>query len=309
MTPGEGGAARPRVLLVGGGAGLAGRALLEEFRSTHEVRSVHRHPSAREAELGVEWVRADVARVTDWRPILAGVDLVVNVAWYRAGADRRFRPLARGLERLIRTSETTGVPRFVHLSVPEATPHIEAHLPYMVRKREVDRALAASSLSYSILRPTMLFAPRDVLLTVMLRTMARWHRFPMFGDGEYHVSPVSAHDVAAIVRREATLDRRGVVEVGGPRRWRYRDLTEFLFDSLRLRPRYWQMSPRNGIRLARLLETLGSSLLYAYEVEWLVSDRLGLAPYAGLDRPLASVEGFVRAEAARLRPAAYPSRA
>ncbi|HTS32929.1 MAG TPA: NAD(P)H-binding protein [Thermoplasmata archaeon] len=302
MSRGGTTASRPRLLLVGGGSGLAGRHLLEEFHPTHLIRSVHRHPSAREAELGVEWIPADVARVADWRPLLADVDLVVTVAWYRAGPDRRFRPLAEGLERLIRACEGLGVPRFVHLSVPEATPHIETELPYMVRKREVDRTLAASGLSYSILRPTMLFAPRDVLLTVMLRTMARWHRFPMFGDGEYHVSPVAARDVASIVRRESTLDRRGVVEVGGPTRWRYRDLTDFLFGTLRLPPRYLRMSPRNGVRLARFLETVGSSLLYAYEVEWLVSDRLGLAPYQGLERPLQGVEGFVQSEATRLRP-------
>lgn len=300
---------RPRVLLIGGGGGLVGRALLEEFRSTHRIRSVHRRASAREAELGVEWVRADVAEVPDWRPILQDVDLVINVAWYRNGPDRRFRPLAGGLERLIRASETVGVRRFIHISVPEATPHIERSLPYMVRKREVDRALASSGLSYVILRPTMLFAPHDVLLTVMLRTMARWHRFPMFGDGEYHVSPIAARDLAAIVRREAALDRRGVVEAGGPTRWRYRDLTDLLFASLELRPRYLRMSPRSGVWLARFLETFGSTLLYAYEVEWLVSDRLGLAPYEGLDRPLERVEEFVRSEAARLqapRPVALP---
>ena len=65
-------------------------------------------------------------------------------------------------------------------------------------------------------------------------------------------------------------------------------------------PRYLRLSARNGVRLARLLETLGSSLLYAYEVEWLVSDRLGVPPYEGLDRPLEPIEPFLDREAARL---------
>lgn len=306
MTPAGEGAPRPLMLLVGGGGGLVGRALLEEFALTHRIRSLHRHASPHEAAAGVEWRSADAAAVMEWGPWLREVDLVVNVAWYRTGSDRRFRPLAEGLERLIRACEAAEVRRFVHLSVPKAPPSIERRLPYMVRKREVDRALAASGLSYVTLRPTMLFAPRDVLLTVMLRTMARWHRFPMFGDGEYHVSPIAASDLARIVRREAGLERRGVVEAGGPRRWRYRDLTDFLFASLGLPPRYVRLSPKGGIRLARLLEALGSSLLYAYEVDWLVSDLLGLAPYEGLDRPLQRVEEFVPAEAARLRPSAAP---
>jgi uncharacterized protein YbjT (DUF2867 family) len=293
---------RPRLLLVGGGAGLVGRALLEEFASTHRIRSVHRHPSRREAELGVEWVPADVGAVADWERLLEGVDAVVNVAWYRTGSDRRFQPLAAGLRRLVRASEGTAVRGFVHLSVPRATPSIEGELPYMVRKREVDRAIQESTLRYSIVRPTMLFGARDVLLTVMLRTMARWHRFPMFGDGQYHLSPLASGDLARIVRRELALGRKGVVDAGGPTRWRYQDLTDLLFRSLGRPAKYFRLTPRGGIRLARLLESVGSSLLYAYEVEWLVSDLLGLPPYEGLGRPLEGVEGFVRVEADRLRP-------
>jgi NADH dehydrogenase len=250
----------------------------------------------------VEWVPADVSRVRDWRPLLDGVDLVINVAWYRAGSDRRFRALATGLERLIDAAARAGIPRFVHVSVPAATPHIESQLPYMLRKREVDRALESSPLPYSIVRPTMLFGPRDKLLTVMLRTMCRWHRFPLFGEGEYHVSPISARDLARILRREAGLEGRRTVDAGGPRRWTYRDLTDRLFGSLGLPPRYFHLSPAGGRRLARLLELLGSSLLYAYEVEWLVSDRLGLPAYAGLSTPMEPVEEFLRLEGARLRP-------
>jgi uncharacterized protein YbjT (DUF2867 family) len=300
MTPTPPAGARPRILLVGGGLGLVGRALVEEFRSDHWIRSLHRRPSAAELVQGLEVVRADVGYVVDWTPILEGVDLVLNVAWYRAGPDRKFRRLAAGLEGLIRASEKQGVRRFLHLSVPPAPPELEAHLPYLVRKRQVDAALARSELDYVIVRPTMLFGPRDKLLTVMLRTISRWHRFPLFGDGEYHVSPLAARDLAHIVRRELTLGGRRTVDAGGPERWRYLDLTHRLFDALGVPPKYVRLSPRGGRRLARFLETFGSSLLYAYEVDWLVSDLLGLVPYAGLDRPLTPVDGFVRAEAARL---------
>jgi len=295
-------ARRPRLLLVGGGGGLVGRALLREFASDWAIRSVHRNRALEEALPSVEWVAADVAAVLRWRPLLEGVDVVVNVAWYRAGSDRRFRPLAEGLLRLIREASAAHIRRFVHISVPTATDHIETTLPYMVRKRQVDRALAASGLEHSIVRPTILFGPRDKLLTVMLRTMARWHRFPMFGDGEYHVSPIAVRDLARIVRREAGLDGARTVLAGGPRIWRYRELTDHLFDILGLPPRYFRLSAAGGERLARLLETVGSTLLYAYEVEWLVSDRLGLPSYEGLPTPLESVEEFLRAEGARLRP-------
>jgi uncharacterized protein YbjT (DUF2867 family) len=134
--------------------------------------------------------------------------------------------------------------------------------------------------------------------------MARYHRFPQFGDGEYHLSPVSTRDVARVLRIEGDRGGRRTVEVGGPRRWRYRDLTDRMFGALGLPPRYFRLSPANSVRLARLLETLGSSLLYAYEAEWLLSDMLGLPPYEGLGRPLETIEPFLDAEADRLRPGA-----
>ncbi|HYA70492.1 MAG TPA: hypothetical protein VEH28_03895, partial [Thermoplasmata archaeon] len=177
---------------------------------------------------------------------------------------------------------------------------LENGLPYMFEKRRVDRAVEASGLSYAIVRPTMLFAEQDKLVTVMLRTMHRYHRFPMFGDGEYHISPLAAKDFARIVRREASRSGRSNVTAGGPKRWRYRDLTDAMFDALNLRRRYFSLSPRSAVRVARLLELVGSSLLYVYEVEWLLSDMLGLPPYEGLPEPLHPVEPFLAVQAARL---------
>jgi uncharacterized protein YbjT (DUF2867 family) len=299
MNPGA--APRPRMLLVGGGGGLAGRSLVREFSPDWEIRSVHRYPAPLEPLSHVTWVRGDAAEIADWTPLVDRVDLVVNVAWYRSGPDRRFRPLAAGLRRLIEAARGAGVRRFVHLSVPTATPEIEAGLPYLVRKREVDRALLTSGVPCSVVRPTMLFGPGDKLLTVMLRTAARWHRLPMFGDGAYHVSPLSARDLARIVRHESTLDGVRTVEAGGPRRWAYHELTDRIFAALGRPPSYLRLSPGGGRRLARVLTAVGSTLLYEYEVEWLVSDRLGLPPYAGLATSLESVEEFLHAQAADAR--------
>lgn len=292
---------RPRLLLVGGGTGLVGRHVLAEFGLDWQVVSLHRHPSPNEVAAGAEFIAGDVATMTDWTPALRDIDLVVNVAWYRAGSIRRFRPLTEGLLRLVEAAERVGVRRFVHISVPDSPPSLEAGLPYMYCKRRVDHAIEHSGLSYAIVRPTMLFAPKDKLVTVMMRTMSRYHRFPIFGDGEYHVSPIAAPDFARILRREAARDDRRNVTTGGPRRWRYRDLTDAMFSALGLRPRYVSLSPQGAIRLARLLETFGSTLLYAYEVEWLLSDMLGLPSYQGGDAPLAPVEPFLEEEAARLR--------
>ncbi len=299
-----GASARPRMLLVGGSSGLVGRHLLSEFGRDWQVVSLHRHGSPTEIA-GGNFIEGDISAIGDWSAILRGMDLVVNVAWYRSGSLRRFRPLADGLLRMVAAAERAKVPRLVHISIPDSPSSLETELPYMAQKRRVDRAVENSGLSYSIVRPTMLFAPRDKLVTVMLRTMSRYHRFPMFGDGEYHISPLAALDLARIVRSEAVRTDRRNVTAGGPKRWRYRDLIDAMFSALELPPKYFHLSGRGALRLARLFESLGSSLIYAYEVEWLLSDMLGLPPYEGLDGPLRPVEPFLAEEAARLRGARF----
>jgi len=298
---------RPRLLLVGGGGGLVGRSVLEEFASGWAIRSVHRHPTAAEGRAGVEWVQEDVGQLADWDAALEGVDLVLTLAWYRPGRDRRFEPLSRGLLRLLEAARRRGTPRFVHVSVPDAPPEMERTLPYLSLRRTFDRALEASGISHVIVRPTMLFGPRDNLLTVMLRQMRRYRCFPLFGDGEYHVSPLAVPDLARILRVEAERPGSRNIQVGGPHRWRYRDLTDRMFAALGQRPRYWRLSPRNSVRLAAAIEGVGSSLLYVYEVRWLLTDMLGLPAYEGLDRPLLTVEPFLDAEAARIRGHPAPS--
>ncbi|MGI0132407.1 MAG: SDR family oxidoreductase [Thermoplasmata archaeon] len=291
----------PRLLLVGGGGGLVGRNILQEFLPTWRIRSVHRHAAHLEAGSPVEWIPTDVAALRDWDPLLDDIDAIVNVAWYRAGPPTLFRNLHDGLLRLLDAARRRGVRRFIHVSVPLAPLPLEEGFPYLAYKRRFDRALAESGLSYRIVRPTMLFAPHDVLITVMLRTMHRYRAFPMFGDGAYHVSPIAATDLAYVLRCSAEGSAVGTVDLGGPERMTYLELTDRLFASLGQPARYWRMSERNGVRLARLLERFGSHLLYAYEVEWLVSDMLGLPPAEGLGRPLTPVGPFIEAESRRLR--------
>ncbi|HTP54779.1 MAG TPA: NAD(P)H-binding protein [Thermoplasmata archaeon] len=289
----------PRLLVVGGCGGLVGRAVLGEFGRDHRIRSVHRHPIPSDSAPGVEFVAGDLARIDRWEPLLDGVDTILNLAWYRQGSARRFAPLRDGIVRLIDAARSVGTRRFVHLSVPDAPPDLERDLPYLRYRREVDRTLGASSLDFVIVRPTMLFGPGDKLATVMLRTIHRYGRLPLFGDGEYHLSPLSTRDLARVLRREGMIGGRRTVTVGGPRRWKYPELTDRMFAAFHRPPRYLRLSRANSLRLASVLELFGSSLLYRYEVEWLLSDMLGAPAYQGHDTPLDSIEPFLDREAER----------
>jgi uncharacterized protein YbjT (DUF2867 family) len=291
--------ARPRVLLVGGGGGLLGRAVLEEFAPSWSIRSVHRHPVERERTLGAEWVEGDVGSIGGWSRALRDVDAVVNLAWYRWGSEERFRSLEAGLERLRAATETAGA-AFVQVSVPPAPPALETGIPYLTYKRRFDGAVRTGRSPYAVLRPTLMFAEGDVLLGTMLRQIRRYPLFPMFGDGAYRFSPIAARDVARAIAKAARQPPNATVDLGGPESYRYRDLTDRMFALLGKRPRYWHLGPQGSVRLARVMQGFGSTLLYAYEVEWLLSDTLALPPSTFLDGPLLRVEPYLKAEAERV---------
>jgi len=292
---------QPRLLLVGGGGGLVGRAVLPAFLPHFLIRSVHRHPASNEGP-AVEWVQADVKAVEDWAPLLDGVQVVLNLAWYRWESEATFRALHEGLRRLVDAAVRANIRRFLQVSVPPAPATMETNLPYLVYKRRVDAALASSGLSYRIVRPTMLFGPGDVLLGVMFRTMRRYPFFPMFGDGSYHVSPIAVSDLARVLLGEAQGPERGTVDIGGPERMTYRELTDRMYHALGKPPRYWRLSAPGARRLTRLMVGLGSTTLYPYEVEWLMSDMLGLPAYEGLDVSLQRVGPYLEELAARGSP-------
>jgi uncharacterized protein YbjT (DUF2867 family) len=291
---------RPRLLLVGGGGGFVGRAVLSEFEPHFAIRSVHRYPARNEGP-DVEWVPADVRSVKTWAPLLEQVQVVVNLAWYRWETASAFRDLHDGLRRLIDAAGRAGIHRFLQVSVPPAPSDLETQLPYLVYKRRVDSALVTSGVSYRIVRPTMLFGRGDVLLSVMMRIMRRYSTFPMFGSGMYHVSPVDVLDLARILRQEAEGDQRGTLDIGGPERLTYQELTDRMFAALGKPPRYWRLSETGARRLTRLMVAFGSKVLYPYEVEWLMSDMLGLPAYKDLDPPLHRVDDYLGALAAGAR--------
>ena len=71
-------------------------------------------------------------------------------------------------------------------------------LPYFRGKAEVERDVEESGLSYAIVRPTLVFGPRDILVNNIAWGLRRSPVFPVAGDGRYRVQPISVEDTATI---------------------------------------------------------------------------------------------------------------
>src|SRR5262249_53114533 len=105
-------------------------------------------------------------------------------------------------------------------------------------KRRGEEALRASTLAWTILRPSMIYGtPADRNVARLLRWMRSCPVLPLPGGGATPQQPVHVDDLVASIL--AALGRpvaiRGEYEVGGPRPVRLRELIAIGARALRLR--------------------------------------------------------------------------
>ena len=151
---------------------------------------------------------------------LRGADTLYNTYWVRF--ERGPQTFARAVEntrRLVDAARQAGVRRFVHVSV--ANPDSQSPFPYYRGKAETEAIVRASGLSYAIVRPTLVFGPRDILVNNIAWGLRHVPFFLVAGDGSYEVQPVSVHDTASICIEAASAPDDLVIDAAGPARWSF----------------------------------------------------------------------------------------
>jgi uncharacterized protein YbjT (DUF2867 family) len=180
-------------LLVSGGTGLLGQALLGVLRETGvEVRCLAR-PTSRVERLGdAEVVYGDCKDVGSMAEALRGVDAFIHVAGIEH-APRVIEAMRRaGVGRLVIVSSTSAHSRFESRSSPRTT--MEA----LVRE---------SGLAWTVMRPAMIYGSElDKNIHKLLRFLDRYPAFPMFGPGTNLWQPVFHQDLAHGVHEALVRD-------------------------------------------------------------------------------------------------------
>jgi len=144
-----------------------------------------------------------------------GVTTVVSTAT-GMGSRRRGDSL-RAIDRagqlaLVTAAKRCGVQRFVYMSI---SPNFGPVAPLLRYKREVERAVVASGMRYTILQPS---AFMEVWLGPLLKWDLKAGTGQIFGKGDRPMSLISIDDVAAFSVIGATDPRAAnrVIPLGGP---------------------------------------------------------------------------------------------
>jgi uncharacterized protein YbjT (DUF2867 family) len=151
-------------VVVAGGHGKIGQRLLRLLAERGDrARGLIRNPghSADLEALGAEPVACDMEHEDDLGPFVEGADAAVFAAGAGPGSGpERKRTVDLGAAvKLIDACQSAGIDRYVMVSsigADDPSGGSEQMRPYLQAKAEADRALQASGLDYTIVRPGML---------------------------------------------------------------------------------------------------------------------------------------------------------
>jgi NADH dehydrogenase len=214
-----------RTVAVAGGTGFVGGGIAVELhRRGHRV-IVLSHGDGREAPLplGVEIRRADVTTGEGLGEALRGVDAVAIALAFEnlpIEAPRKHQTFlevdAGGTERVAAAADAAGVKRVVYLSGAGAAPDADRH--WFRAKWRAEEAVRGSAMTWTIVRPTWIYGPRDVALNRFLGFARQLLAVPMTNLGRQRLAPVFIDDVGRLVA-DALDDESAanqVFELGGP---------------------------------------------------------------------------------------------
>jgi nucleoside-diphosphate-sugar epimerase len=195
--------------LVTGATGFVGGHLLERLAATGQPFRclVRRHATRRALPASVPTVEASLVTGEGLDRALDGVASVIHLA----GVTKALRPQdyytgnARSTAVLARAMAGTGI-RLVHVSSlaavgpnPDPTPLDEDFPPhpfshYGISKLEAEKAVRAVLPDAVILRPPVVYGPRDTDVFRILKSVARGF-MPQIGDGERYFSAIYVRDL------------------------------------------------------------------------------------------------------------------
>jgi len=221
-----------------GGSGFLGQAIVRALaREGYLIRVACRRIELAErvktaGDVGqITVMRANLRMPQSVAIAITGSQAVINAAGiaFEHGRQRYQAVHGTGARTIADAARAAGVERLVHVSGIGADSRRSKNR-YVRSKVDGEAAVVAGFASATILRPSVVFGPDDVLFN-RLAKIAALPSFvapfmPVVGSGRAKVQPVFVGDVAAaavaVLARPDTA--RSVFELGGPRVYSYREI-------------------------------------------------------------------------------------
>lgn len=156
---------------------------------------------------------------------LAGVSVLYITYWVRFNHKMfTHADAVRNTTTLFESAAKAGVERIIYVSI--TNPDEDSHLEYFSGKGKLENILKNLGVSYSILRPAVLFGKEDILINNIAWALRNLPIFGVFGNGEYRLQPIYVDDLAEIAVHEGESRENKIINCIGPETFTYRGLVE-----------------------------------------------------------------------------------
>lgn len=237
------------MILVTGGTGFVGRHLVSHLRRLgHPVRVLVRPKNIPKwiASEGATPVVGDILNPDSLLQAMEDVSTVVHLVGIIAETKyATFDQIhVEGTRNVVTAAKTAGARRYLHMSALGTRPH--ARSKYHQTKWAAEEIVRASSLEWTIFRPSLIYGPDDHLSEVFL-SMTRFplgwlqlYGIPCLGGGENRVQPVSADEVASAFTLALTHSNAigKTYDLCGPEPLLFRDFLKAILEAHEIRSRY-----------------------------------------------------------------------
>ena len=219
-------------IFIAGGTGFVGAHLVDALREHgHELRLLVHRRSPRVVDDIVQ-IEGDVTRLESFEHAADGCDAVINLV----GIIREFP--ARGITfellhvkataNMLAATNKAGIRRYLQMSALGTRP--DAVSRYHVSKFQAEELVRASGLDATILRPSLIYGPKDAFINMLAGQMRLVPVMPVIGSGDYRLQPIHASDVARCfamaLEMTETIDQ--CYELCGDNRLSYQELLDVI---------------------------------------------------------------------------------
>jgi uncharacterized protein YbjT (DUF2867 family) len=162
---------------------------------------------------------------------LRGASTLINTYWVRFPQGKStFEAAVQNTRTLISAAKNAGVRRIVHVSI--ANPSLQSPLAYYKGKAQLEQAVLDSGLSYTILRPTVIFGREDILINNIAWFIRHFPVFGIPGDGKYRIRPIYVEDMAQLIAGAVDLQGNTVLDAVGPETFTFEELLRLIAEQV-----------------------------------------------------------------------------
>lgn len=207
-------------VLVTGGTGFVGSHIVPQLLHLgHQVRALSRGQAATPQSAALENVYGDVVSGDGLDEAARGCDAVIHLVGIIIETKHaKFDDVhTRGTRNVVTAAQRAGVRRFVQMSALGARQ--DGVSRYQTSKFAGEEAVRHSGIPFTILRPSIIFGPRDGFVTQMVDVMKRAPLVrPVPGTGQYPFRPVWIGDVVDCFVQSLTNEKAvsKTIDVVGP---------------------------------------------------------------------------------------------